>query len=60
MKKKVMALCVCIASFAVVTAWAHTYNETNDVGHERLDACRKDGRVRLVSFHACHKRLRDA
>ena len=37
MKKKVMALCVCIASFAVVTAWAHTYNETNDVIYAALD-----------------------
>ena len=37
MKKKVMALCVCIASFAVATAWAHTYDETNDVVYAALD-----------------------
>ena len=32
-----MALCVCIASFAVATAWAHTYDETNDVVYAALD-----------------------
>ena len=37
MKKKVMALCVCIASFAVASAWAHTYDETNDIVYAALD-----------------------
>ena len=37
MKKKVMALLALSISFAVASAWAHTYDETNDVVYAALD-----------------------
>ena len=36
MKKKVMALLALSISFAVASAWAHTYDETNDVVYAAL------------------------
>ena len=36
MKKKVMALLTLSISFAVASAWAHTYDETNDVVYAAL------------------------
>ncbi len=37
MKKKVMALLALSISFAVASAWAHTYDETTDVVYAALD-----------------------
>ena len=37
MKKKVMALLALSISFAVASAWAHTYDETNDIVYAALD-----------------------
>ena len=61
MKKKVMALLALSISFAVASAWAHTYDETNDVVYAALDrAAFYYDDLLEGSPPDCHKRLRDA